>query len=660
LGDKNYGNYHLSAFTPAELNNPAAPINRATLGSAPPNPSVLINIVGNRGAPAVNNVHLPYIAAGTYGSGTVIATSGDTGDDINIPVGGTVRGNRGAYSGPNVSAAHAEDLKFLYNAVAFGSASNTDRRNARRTAAVFDALGAPLLTRFDFTLAGTPPDAIVDSITAPIVYQGVLFATGAAPGGAGTLRAYDAQPFSDLDGDNNPDDGVPDLGFGAPYDEVWRSAALSSTAAVLPSAPTAATLANGVDAIYVTGADGTLYGFQAFPAQNGRLAPAATPVFTNGDGRVGGGYLPPTPGIPFSAPSPVVFEGRVHVALPDGRILCADALTGATLWISNDQPPATPLTPLGPPTVGFTRLTAPPRRAGGSNNSTSDLMLYLPAREGTGMSAGMGGNLPSGASCPSFWGAQRGDLGSSGVGGTAATCCTTPAPTRAAINTFVANAPAVHSAQRARVRQRGGRHHVARKLYRQPRSSVFVGRFVPGPVAGTSVARVEVFDRSGATPPRRPPRTTRCLVAVDYDVVYATGAGRPGLLPPDGTRSPQQPLRTSGTEFSGRTQHPCTHARRPARVFGRGSRFQRWRHPRQQHLRPERAARRRQQQGALPLQPVRPGGRGCRAGHSRARRNDLRPIPVHQRARVRPELAARGSGRAGPERDRGTRAGAAG
>jgi hypothetical protein len=108
LGDKNYGNYFLRTIGPAPNYQD---VNRA------PNPETLINIVGNT---AGNG--LPYIAAGNYGSGAVIATAGDSGCDINDYAGGTnpigMGGNSGPFCGPNLQTAHAEDLKFLYNLVA--------------------------------------------------------------------------------------------------------------------------------------------------------------------------------------------------------------------------------------------------------------------------------------------------------------------------------------------------------------------------------------------------------------------------------------------------------------------------------------------------------------------------------------------------------------
>ncbi len=539
LGDKNYGNYHMHA---------------AANMAVAPNPETLINIVGNRGANG-----LPYIAAGTYGSGVIIATSSDSGCDINDYAGGfngPSGGNSGAYCGPNKQTAHAEDLKFVYNLVAWGSASNTERRNGRRTAAAFQSVGAPLLTRFDFTTPGTPADSIVRGVSSPLVVQGLLIVTGTV-NNTPVLRAYDTQPYQDLDGDGNGDDGLPDLNLGAPYDEVWRvnlPGGAGGGATVLPSAPTAATLPDGTNALFVTLPDGTLAGYRAFPNTNGRLniAGQTLPGFPNAT--VGGGTYPPgTVSSPSLAPSPVYFEGRVHVVQPDGRIRCvsgyprAPIAAGANLWLSTDAAVTTPgpVVPLGPPTVGFTRLTTT-RLAPNSNNSTLDLMLFQPASQ-TGASGA--GTATKARVLPFFLGARNEVLTTpSGSDGTGVLYDTRAfeGGDRYYVADPTKDGPFV--APRVQVFANEADGSTGRQNYLLGRPTArFVGAFMTS--GSTTQGRVRVTGLGGGG---LPTPDDGVVVVVDYDVLYVTNAyGKPASLPADGTRSPNNPaLATNGTDIA--------------------------------------------------------------------------------------------------------------
>lgn len=531
LGDKNYGNYHMHAAADASL---------------APNPETLINIVGNRGANG-----LPYIAAGTYGSGTIIATSSDSGCDINDYAGGfngPSGGNSGAYCGPNKQTAHAEDLKFLYNIVAWGGASTTERRNGRRTASAFQSVGAPLLTRFDFTTPGTPADSIVRGVSAPLVVQGLLIVTGTV-NNTPVLRAYDTQPYQDLDGDGNGDDGLPDLNLGAPYDEVWRvdlpGGAAGGGATVLPSAPTAAVLPDGTNAIFVTLPDGTLAGYRAFPNTNGRLniAGETLPGFPNAS--AGGGTYPP--GL---APSPVYFEGRVHVVQPDGRIRCvsgyarAPVAAGALLWLSTEAAVTTPgpVIPIGPPTIGFTRLTTT-RVAPNSNNSTLDLMLFQPAAQTAAGGTGVG---VKGRVLPFFLGA-RNEVLTVPSGGNGSGILYDTRAYEGGDRYYIAN-PAKDGpfiVPRVQVFANETDGSTGRQNYLLGRPTArFVGAFL---TSAATQGRVSVTGPGGTG---QPTPDDGVVVAVDYDVLYVTNAyGKPTALPADGTRSPNNPaLATSGTE----------------------------------------------------------------------------------------------------------------
>jgi len=380
LGDKNYANYALVNLYD---------------GTRAPNPETLVNIVGNNGRGG-----LPYIAAGTYGAGRVIATAGDSGCDINDLVGGLrtiAGGNAGAYCGENLQNAHAEDLKFLYNLVAWGSSNNQYRKDPRRTASSFEDIGAPLLRSFEINIGSVIPGQLpVDSNTAPLVAKGIIYVTGLV-GGTPTVRAYNAHP-SLVAGDL----GVPDLALGASYDELWRW----DTAGGRPSSPVLGTVYDPSvpfalqyqDYIFVTLSNGRLVKLSALLSDTFGHVSAVPFVATPNDPVGSSGDYTDVGGIPIAAPAPVVHEGKVYVVQPNGMIRCVSATTMATLWVSYSATQQQPYKPVGTPTLGYARMaitgetsTNAIRLPGGrgTNNSyaangsgnTNDLMLYVPVMQ---------------------------------------------------------------------------------------------------------------------------------------------------------------------------------------------------------------------------------------------------------------------------------------
>ncbi len=360
--------------------------------SQAPNPSILTNVVGNLGVGG----GLPYIATASYGSGTVVATCGDTGCAINDYVGGTYNSvasgpNSGAYMrGARLERAHEEDLLFLYNLTQLGAANNTYRRNNRRVGTSGESLRAPLTTAFDFTQAGTPTDAKVNSASAPLVARDRVYVSGIDSNGQLTVRCYNAKPSF-----TRGDQGVPDLAFGAPYDEVWRSAPIPNPSNRQPSSPVLGTVFQGGgsyrDYLFVTTGDGSLIKLDALPTDNAGNplplnTPAGNPAILKGSPAT---YLQCklANGADGPAPAPVFHENRVYVVQPDGVVRCIESNTMVSLWTSIDVA-ITPndVTPTGSPTLGVVRLDD---LSGGNRNSgnvgarsggnTSDIMLYVPA-----------------------------------------------------------------------------------------------------------------------------------------------------------------------------------------------------------------------------------------------------------------------------------------
>ncbi|MBC8134640.1 MAG: DUF4159 domain-containing protein, partial [Fibrella sp.] len=396
LGDKGYGNYFLSSFTPT-----AAGVNDVVLTG--PNKETLTTIIGNRAGtdtllPAPDNA-LPYISAGVYGSGSVIVTSADIGCGVNDYSGGTnigVGGNSGAYAGKNLAAANSEDLKVLYNASAWGGSNNTVRRNNRRTASSTSAVSAPLNPAFDFQNVPVAVDR-VDSRSAPLISQGIMYVSGVS-GGVATVRAYDTIPNRDFDNDGNYDDGLPDLIAGTPYDEIWRWTGPAAGPATQPSAPVLATVTQGGasgDLILVTLGNGTLVALNARPLDPAtrRILPTTAVNGVNAP-IVAGPYVAATNNV---APSPVFFNNKIYVVESNGGVRCiSGGNIATTLWNSTTFTLA--YQPTGTPTLGLNRLVVNKVRdpnqplrentiAQNTNESTNDVMLYVPVLDGSDGSA---------------------------------------------------------------------------------------------------------------------------------------------------------------------------------------------------------------------------------------------------------------------------------
>lgn len=386
LGDKGYGNYFHATIAPGADDTDDVVITA-------PNKESLTTIIGNRAAQdSVTNLAMPYISAGVYGSGSVIVTSADIGCGVNDYSGGFNAGsggNSGAYAGKNLLAANSEDLKFLYNAIAWGGSNNTVRRNNRRTASSTSAVTAPLNPAFDF--ADTQPNRVI-SKSAPLISQGIMYVSGVDAGGNATLRAYDTVPNRDFDNDGNYDDGRPDLIAGTPYDEIWRWTGPAS-AGVQPSAPVLATITvagESGDVILLTLGDGTLVQFNARPLDPAtrRILPAT--VATTNVPNASTPYSNATNGV---APSPVFFNNKIYVVEWNGLVRCVNADGLVTLWQSTQNTGGLNYRPTGTPTLGLNRLVVnkvrdinqPSREntiASNTNESTNDIMLYVPVKDG--------------------------------------------------------------------------------------------------------------------------------------------------------------------------------------------------------------------------------------------------------------------------------------
>ena len=218
LGDKNVSNYYISVYDPGTLQ------------------PVVLNYASGR-------TDKPYIAAGQFGAGLIIATSGDTGCDINDPCGGRATSsgqNSGPYAGENIENAHSEDIKFVWNMILWANSWSSFRKDNRRGAISYEEITPPLDEKWQFT-----QDKF--TVYSPVVWNGIVVAVS----DGGVVYAFDADPYRDIDNDGNPDDGVrnnfnPIL----PYDLLWQYPT-NIPAMVGPKAPLITTIWDGTQTIEV-------------------------------------------------------------------------------------------------------------------------------------------------------------------------------------------------------------------------------------------------------------------------------------------------------------------------------------------------------------------------------------------------------------------------
>ncbi len=173
------------------------------------------------------------VFAGDYGAGHVLVTSANIAGDINNymltgnqsgTAGSSVIGNNdGAVSGNNLEGIPPVDLKFAYNLTSWISSVPTPGSNQRRTGATQENIGSSLAVKWS-PLPLTNPANVGSGAT---IYKGLTFWVD----GNNNLHAFDVNPQQSLSGNANPDDGIPDLIYGFPYDEVWNDKA----SRILPS-----------------------------------------------------------------------------------------------------------------------------------------------------------------------------------------------------------------------------------------------------------------------------------------------------------------------------------------------------------------------------------------------------------------------------------------
>ena len=175
-------------------------------------------------APIIRKNGSTTVFAGDYGAGHLLVTSANIAGDINNymlsgnqngTAGSSVIGsNDGAVSGNNIEGIPPVDLKFAYNLASWISSVPAPGSNQRRTGATQENIGSSLAVKWS-PLPLTNPANVGSGAT---IYKGLTFWVD----GNNNLHAFDVNPQRSLSGNGNPDDGIPDLIYGFPYDEVWN------------------------------------------------------------------------------------------------------------------------------------------------------------------------------------------------------------------------------------------------------------------------------------------------------------------------------------------------------------------------------------------------------------------------------------------------------
>jgi len=401
LGDKGTGAFYL--YNPYDPNNPSYYDTTAGQDSLnPPARHTLVPVLWNTrglGTPDPTNPNpgwRPSILAGQVGAGRIVFSAQGAGDAINNFIGGWNTGwgpNTGAISGDLLINARPADLKFAYNLASWATAHTTPLTDVRRTSGTGEKIGAKLVKKWEALALAS----IGNKVSGVALYRGLAYVVD----GNLILHCFDTKPAQDLDGDGNPDDGLPDMIAGAPFDEVWRfdlktispAANGASTPTVIefydPNPPVATGLASFKvrELVIVVLSDGTVVAARALPRIASPNFPLASTTVV--DWRI----LPSTSGAqPYplgleSIPAAAWSEGVLFVSWntsAGGRVAAIDPRMGNSAFQLNQAVRATPAPAIGavPHAAGTPPFISSPTagyvldRASGA----SDKMIYVYAK----------------------------------------------------------------------------------------------------------------------------------------------------------------------------------------------------------------------------------------------------------------------------------------
>ncbi|MGD9495063.1 MAG: hypothetical protein AB7Y46_02010 [Armatimonadota bacterium] len=173
-----------------------------------------------------------FILAASYGSGSILLTTGGVGFDVAewlgtgaVPPPGFTAGRR-----PSPDPTQAPDVRLALNAIQWNERWEQARRTPRAPATSIARAPFPLDIAWQFPEEGEPLAANVLGavVSTPVYGRGMVYAVsiptsaGMAPAAPAEIVCLDTDPEQSLDGDAWPDDGIADYGRGAGYDVVWR------------------------------------------------------------------------------------------------------------------------------------------------------------------------------------------------------------------------------------------------------------------------------------------------------------------------------------------------------------------------------------------------------------------------------------------------------
>lgn len=323
----------------AQLVSPVSALYQSK-GITPPSiGTAIVNLIGNVGfggdynkmkevAGAGGSVTLNYTR---IGNGYMVVTTSGLSELLNYVQGNQNRAfyaiEPGGVSGrPNASTAASNAIsKLVYNMIYLASESSQSGSGSRRNYGSFIDVGAPLIQAWSSGSGPTPwfvynapasPVQQTHVYRPPVIYKGMVFVSA-----NDRVNVYDADPRSDIDGDGNPDDGIPDLSLGEERDLIFTTA----SAGVQISSPVVTEVPRGtatggldpfpgtpVDQLLVTTADGRLLIYRIFDPITRRLPNSLSVAPIRDFSAAGGG------GSGIADPNqiinpPTVFEGVAYV-----------------------------------------------------------------------------------------------------------------------------------------------------------------------------------------------------------------------------------------------------------------------------------------------------------------------------------------------------------
>jgi len=283
--------------------------------------------------------------------------------------------------------------RLAINMISLGSGSETVGAGSRKMGSTPNDISAPLLQRYNDLIPNSDPG--LNNNFPSATYKGLVVVSA-----FDRIYVYDAKPSQDLDGDNNPDDGIQDYSLGNNMDLLWVSQQLTGPI----SAPTCVEVAQpaaGVptDQILVTDAAGAVVSFAAFPTNAAGqiignnntpfIYKVAAPPDTNSEATIDQGA------ISHGAYAPTYQEGLVYVAHNlnagignvVGQLWVMDPAQGVALnsggnrWLVGDSTNVAFNEVTASPTVGYIPIA--------DNSGGLDKVVYLPTRANNSLNAGI-------------------------------------------------------------------------------------------------------------------------------------------------------------------------------------------------------------------------------------------------------------------------------